>query len=137
MGSANDCYAIHGTMLMGLASCYILVRPGVKCGGHMDGFRVEFESARKMALPRFQWWQGVPAAQQTGKKPGRCFWLQAQRDCLVGMNAAAGRGEGAGAGDVDPEFALCYLDADGSEHPRVTRLRGRLPHKSRPVPAIT
>ncbi len=26
------------------------------------------------------------------------------------------RREGAGAGDADPEFELCYLDADGSEH---------------------
>ena len=27
-----------------------------------------------------------------------------------------GQGEGTGAGDADPEFELCYLDADDSEH---------------------
>ena len=27
-----------------------------------------------------------------------------------------GQSEGAGAGDADPEFELCYLDADGGEH---------------------
>ena len=27
-----------------------------------------------------------------------------------------GQRKGAGAGDADPEFELCYLDADGSEH---------------------
>jgi hypothetical protein len=26
-----------------------------------------------------------------------------------------GQGEGTGAGDADPEFELCYLDADGGE----------------------
>ena len=26
-----------------------------------------------------------------------------------------GQGEGAGTGDADPEFELCYLDADGGE----------------------
>jgi hypothetical protein len=27
-----------------------------------------------------------------------------------------GQGEGAGDGDADPGFELCYLDADGGEH---------------------
>ena len=27
-----------------------------------------------------------------------------------------GQGEGTGAGEADPEFELCYLDADGGEH---------------------
>ena len=27
-----------------------------------------------------------------------------------------GQRKGAGAGDADPGFELCYLDADGSEH---------------------